>query len=67
MPGERNQAIELLTVAEAARLLKISVTGVRRLQQRRLLPFIKVGGQVRFAAEDLLTYLETRRVRSLGS
>lgn len=66
MPSEPDPAIELLTVTEAAQLLKISVTGVRRLQGRRVLSFIKVGGQIRFARGDLRAYLETRRVRSLG-
>lgn len=62
----RDGALELLTVAEAAALLRISVVGVRRLQQKRLVPFIKVGGRVRFDRNDLLQYLERCRVPSLG-
>ena len=54
--------LELMTVAETATLLKISLTGVRRLQQARQLPFIKVGGSVRFEKRDLATYLRSRRV-----
>lgn len=54
--------IELLTIAETARLFKISETSVRRLQQRMLIPFCKVGGSVRFAKKDVLAYLERRRV-----
>ena len=57
---------ELLTVAETAKFLKISVTGVRRLQQRRLMPFIKVGGSLRFARSDLRAYIARRRVESIG-
>jgi excisionase family DNA binding protein len=55
-------SINLLTVAEAAEALTISVTSVRRLQQARQLPFFKVGGAVRFAKTDILSYLQSRRV-----
>jgi excisionase family DNA binding protein len=54
--------MELLTIAEVAALLKISMTSVRRLQQQRHIPFIKVGGSVRFTKKDLLSYLEKGRV-----
>jgi excisionase family DNA binding protein len=54
--------MELLTVAEAAKVLNISVTSVRRLQQARQLPFFKVGRAVRFAKIDILFYLQSRRV-----
>lgn len=52
----------LLTVQEAASLLRISVSSVRRLQQNRQLPFIKVGGSVRFTASDLSAYVAQQRV-----
>jgi hypothetical protein len=42
MPIESTPAIDLLTIPEAAELLKISVSGMRRLKQRRRVPFIKV-------------------------
>ena len=58
-------ARELLTTAEAARFLRISISSLRRLQQARRVPFIKVGGSVRFARGDLLAYIEKRRVRSV--
>jgi excisionase family DNA binding protein len=57
--------VELLTVAEAAAFLTISKSGIRRLQQARQLPFIKVGGSVRFAKRDLLTYLAKRMIATL--
>lgn len=57
--------IVLLTVAETAALLRISTIGVRRLQQARQLPFIKVGGSVRFDQRDLIAYLAKRRVGAL--
>jgi|SRR3989338_3079069 len=56
---------DLLTVMQAAELLKISVTSMRRLQQGRHIPFIKVGGSVRFAMCDIESYLGKRRVESI--
>jgi len=66
MPTDPTQGIELLTLVEAAGLLKISVPSLRRLQQRRAIPFIKVGGSVRFAMDDLRSYLAKHRVASIG-
>jgi excisionase family DNA binding protein len=57
--------MELLTIPEVAEFLKISVPSVRRLQQRRLIPFFKVGGSVRFTRSDILSYLEKKRVESI--
>lgn len=65
MSIEPTSKVELLTVAEAAELLKISVSTVRSLQQQRHIPFIKVGGSVRFAASDIASYLEKRKVRPI--
>ncbi len=61
------QAFEILTISEVAEFLKISVSGVRRLQQQRQLPFIKVGGSVRFDAGDVTEYLERQRVESISA
>jgi len=57
--------LELLTVAETASFLRVSITGIRRLQQARHLPFFKVGGSLRFAKSDLLAYLQKRRVEPI--
>ena len=57
--------IELLTITDVAKLLKISQTSVRRLQQGRHLPFTKVGGSIRFAKDDILDYLKKGRVEAL--
>jgi excisionase family DNA binding protein len=51
----------LLTTADAAEILGISVSGVRRLMGRGDLPAVKVGGSVRFRRVDLETFMETRR------
>jgi excisionase family DNA binding protein len=57
--------IELLTIKNVAELLKISPTSVRRLQQGRHIPFIKVGGSVRFAKNDVVAYLKRNRIESM--
>ena len=67
MPIDSKPAIDLLTIAEAAELLKISVSGMRRLQQRRRIPFIKLGGSIRFARQDLTSYLQKNRVEAVGT
>jgi excisionase family DNA binding protein len=62
MSIDPGSSVELLTILEVAKLLRISASGVRRLQQARQLPFIKVGGSVRFSRRDIVSYLEMRRV-----
>jgi excisionase family DNA binding protein len=56
---------ELLTIPDVAALLKISPSGVRRLQQASQLPFIKVGGSIRFSRQDIASYLQKHRVGSI--
>jgi excisionase family DNA binding protein len=63
-PIDPGPALALLTVVEAAGRLKISVPGMRRLQQCRLIPFIKVGGSIRFAISDIASYVAKHRVDS---
>jgi excisionase family DNA binding protein len=57
--------IELLTIKDVAEILKISTSGVRRLYQGRHLPFIKVGGSIRFSESDILDFLKKERVESI--
>ena len=59
--------VQLLTIRQTAELLRISASGVRRLQEKRLIAFIKVGGSVRFAVSDIVSYLEKRRVRPIDT
>lgn len=66
MPTGFNPVVDLLTVPEVAKLLKISTSGVRHLQQQRVIPFIKVGGSVRFDRRDIASYLERNRVNAIG-
>ena len=58
---------ELMTVAEAAELLRVSISSLRRLQHDRRIHFYKVGGTIRFAKSDLLAYLEKQRVGPIGT
>jgi excisionase family DNA binding protein len=64
-PTDSDPAIDLLTMAEAAWVLKISIPSMRRFQLRRFIPFVKVGHGVRFLKSDLATYLAKRRVESI--
>jgi excisionase family DNA binding protein len=64
MSADSASAVELLTISEVARLLRVSVSAVRRLQQARRLPFIKIGGSVRFSKTDIISYLRGCRVES---
>jgi excisionase family DNA binding protein len=66
MPIEATPTIDLLTIPEAAEVLKISVSGMRRLQQRRRIPFIKVGGRIRFSRQDLASFVQRSRVEPIG-
>jgi excisionase family DNA binding protein len=59
--------IELLTLPEAAALLRVSKTSIRRLQRARQLPFIKVGGSVRFYRGDLAAYVAEHRIEALDA
>ena len=65
MSIDTDPSLGLLTIPDVAGLLKISIPTVRRLQQQRKLPFIKVGGSVRFTKSDIASYLEKGRVRAI--
>jgi len=56
---------DLLTVVETAEYLRVSVSAIRRLQQRRCIAFIKIGGSVRFARADLAAYVAKQRVKPI--
>jgi len=66
LPVDSTATIEVLTVAEVAKLLKISVSGVRRLQQGRQIPFIKIGGSIRFLKSDVVCLVNKSRVEAIG-
>ena len=62
MSIDADPAFGLLTIPEVADLLKISVPTLRRLQRHRQIPFIKVGGCVRFRKTDVEAYVLQRRI-----
>jgi excisionase family DNA binding protein len=51
----------LLSIAEVARLLKLSPKRVRRLVARGSLPCYRIGRLVRFAPGDVFRWLEARK------
>jgi excisionase family DNA binding protein len=65
MSIDADQTAGLLTITEVAEFLRISIPTVRRLIEQREIPFLKVGGSIRFTRSDIDTYLEKRRVRSI--
>jgi excisionase family DNA binding protein len=66
MPADFDSAIELLTIKDAAEILTISVSSVRRLRAARQLPFVRIGGAVRFSKSDIVSYVERNRVKPAG-
>lgn len=65
MEANEYDEIQLLTVKEVAKLLLLSVAGVRDLQARRQIPLIKVGGAVRFEKRDIQEYAKRRKVAAM--
>ena len=55
----REEAPELLTVAEAAAILRVSRATAYRLIDQKVLPAVKVGGSLRIKADELGAVLET--------
>ena len=56
---------ELLSTRQAARVLAISASGMRRLQQNRRIRFIKIGRSVRFSRKDLDAYIAGGRIEAI--
>ena len=59
----RSDETYLKTKKQAARFLGVSPGSIERLM-RGGLPYVKVGGLVRFRPEDLSGFIESRRVNS---
>ncbi len=66
MPIGSNLIPQLLTPDELAGLFKISKSSVRRLIDKRQIPFFKVGGSLRFDMNDILSYLQQKRIEPIG-
>ena len=54
-------SIELMTIEETAKLLRISQRGVRRMLDNKVIPKIKIVGSVRTDKKDVLSYIESQR------
>jgi excisionase family DNA binding protein len=66
MPADPNPIPKLLTPNELARVLRISKAGVYRLVEKRLMPFYKVKGSLRFDQKDVSEYLQKMRIGPVG-
>jgi len=53
----------LLTVSDLCSRLKVSPATIHRLKDARIIPFLKVGGSVRFRMSDIEAYLESETLR----
>lgn len=56
--------VELLTVEEAASLLKLKVSRLRKAVFRREVKYVKLGALVRFKREHLKEWIERQTVNS---
>jgi excisionase family DNA binding protein len=59
--AEQLQFPELVDIDEAAKYLSTSIRHVRRLVQENDLPFVKIGGKLRFDKADLQRYIDEHR------
>lgn len=59
--------MDLLTVSEASKLLKLSKSKIYDLCSTGKLPAVKIGGSVRIIADELATFLDTNRVKAEGT
>ena len=65
MPTDSHTALNLITPDELADMLKISKVGIYRLVEKRLIPFYKVMGSLRFNKKDVMNFLEENRIDQL--
>lgn len=56
----------LLTIADVAELLKVSTGSVRRWQQTRKIPFLRIGRGIRFTRRDITAFSEQDRTNRIG-
>ena len=56
----------LLSKAEIARYLKQSPPSVDRLRRKRIIPFIRVGGNIRFRLAEVERALERYKVKEIS-
>lgn len=61
----KQKQYELLKLPEVAELFRVSESTVRRLVDRRMLPFFKVARSLRFARADIDEFLTNGRIESI--
>ena len=66
MPADSHPIPNLITPDELSDFLRISKVGVYRLVEKRLIPFYRVKGSLRFDRKDVRAYLTQNRVESAG-
>jgi len=68
-PRSETRTRQLLDTKETARFLKKSpgTLVVWRSTKRYALPYIKIGGSVRYDMDDLLAFVEAQRVEPVGA
>jgi excisionase family DNA binding protein len=54
-------SLQVVSIEKAANILDVSRSSVRRLIKSRMLPAVKIGGQLRIRVVDLLTLIEKDR------
>lgn len=64
--GNRNLGSRFFSPTSLAAFLGISKVTVYRMVEKRLLPFHKIGGSLRFGEADILRYLEKCRINSIS-
>lgn len=55
---------EYLTINQVAKMLNVSKGTVYRYVNKRLIPYMKVAGNVRFKEEDVRQWVESNRVKT---
>lgn len=59
IPTEQEISLTLLTLPEVSRILKRSHKSIYHDIQRRRIPFVRIGGQLRFRHEDIRNFIDS--------
>jgi excisionase family DNA binding protein len=57
----------LLSLAEAANLLKLSRSTLYKYAERSEIPHIKIGGRIRFSQDELEAWIKVRSIEEIRS
>lgn len=52
---------QLLTAEDVAKILQVNTQTVYQLKARHQIPFVKIGGAVRFDEEQIQEWIESKR------